>query len=1226
MDTSTLTWPLASILPSSSGRSAFGIALFLALLLSACELLAQTPPTPVPPSKYVYSGRTYDPGEALVTPMRSGARAFHVSLTGNDSNAGTAAQPFRTIQRALNALSSGNDTVLIHGGLYRERLSLLFKSAPAGNPFVIGPAGDGEVILDGSTAVTGWTAQGGNIFQVRPGFAVGNVVIDNQPLYKEASLTALQANPTVAGVPVDARYFFNATSGDLYVRVSGASPAARDVGVIKDVTNEDALFLYSCNNYIIYGLTVRFTGGRGINIYGGDNTVVQQNKVVFNRHTGLTTGRLDNAQRAANARLIKNYVYFNFMLNWPRGNGGYVWGGWGSGIGMQGSPFALAEGNISEKNGGEGILTYDGEGGTTFRHNVSADNWSVNFYYDNLPNGVIEGNLAVGHRPDLANIYNNGWASGSDGYYRAVRLSRPIGIMTADEDYGKGANLNNVTIRNNVIVNTRKALEHYSVNSLAASSGLKNIKVVNNTILVPSDRFTGFEDDLGGISIPYNNGNNTGSFYQNNIIMGGDAQAFHLRMVQEAAITELFRGLTIDHNLFDAATGARPFLWGGNWGVSYTHVQWLALAGAAHGAGDLLGSANLVNASSDNALDKQPQSGSIAIDAGATFSFVTTDFLGTGRPSGSAYDIGAFEFSSGGTSATAAPSFTPAGGTYTSAQTVSLSTTTAGASIRYTTDGSTPTSTVGTMYSTSLTISTNSTLKALAYKSGLTDSAVTSATYTITLPDTTPPSVPTNLAGTATSTTQVNLTWTAATDNVAVTGYRLYRDNIQIATGITSLAHSDSALTPSTTYAYSVAAYDAAGNLSARSAAFNVTTPAPPPPAITLAPLDVAGLINALTTANANPASTYTINLADRTYALTTPLPNLAANNLTIQGPATNTAILEASALATGPIFNVTADQVKFSKLTFRNARNRAITIQPGADQGRIENCTFANPTAPQPSTAAIDGRGCLNWTLTGNTSSNIVGATATAEPAIHFYDAASGTTLTFNLILNCDRAIGLGSGPASTHVGGKIQNNFIADNRATGGFPGPGISLESASAAQVDNNSVYQAGTYANAIEYRYPGTTGAFIRNNLANRAITARDNAPLATLATNHVTAQAAWFTAPPSCDLHLTSALSGVVNSGTTITGLATDIDGDPRPSGTAFDIGADEYTGSATPPPQPPTPEPTPPPAPAPSPSPTNPDNPGGSGGGGGAMSLWFIPALAALTSLRRFLISKKRRT
>ena len=79
----------------------------------------------------------------------------------------------------------------------------------------------------------------------------------------------------------------------------------------------------------------------------------------------------------------------------------------------------------------------------------------------------------------------------------------------------------------------------------------------------------------------------------------------------------------------------------------------------------------------------------------------------------------------------ATPTFSPPAGSYGSAQSVTISTTTAGASIRYTTDGSTPSSTVGTLYNGPVSVSTNLTLKAIAYEAGMTDSAVASANYTI---------------------------------------------------------------------------------------------------------------------------------------------------------------------------------------------------------------------------------------------------------------------------------------------------------------------------------------------------------------------------------------------------------------------------------------------------------------------------------------------------------------
>jgi hypothetical protein len=80
-----------------------------------------------------------------------------------------------------------------------------------------------------------------------------------------------------------------------------------------------------------------------------------------------------------------------------------------------------------------------------------------------------------------------------------------------------------------------------------------------------------------------------------------------------------------------------------------------------------------------------------------------------------------------------APTLSPVGGTYTSAQTVSLADTTPGAAIYYTTDGSTPT-TASATYTAAITVSATTTVKAIAVASGYTTSPVSSATYAISTP------------------------------------------------------------------------------------------------------------------------------------------------------------------------------------------------------------------------------------------------------------------------------------------------------------------------------------------------------------------------------------------------------------------------------------------------------------------------------------------------------------
>jgi hypothetical protein len=66
--------------------------------------------------------------------------------------------------------------------------------------------------------------------------------------------------------------------------------------------------------------------------------------------------------------------------------------------------------------------------------------------------------------------------------------------------------------------------------------------------------------------------------------------------------------------------------------------------------------------------------------------------------------------------------------------TVTITSTTSGVAIRYTTDGSIPSETHGTIYSVPVPISTTTTLQAIAYESGFSDSPVTSGSYTISVP------------------------------------------------------------------------------------------------------------------------------------------------------------------------------------------------------------------------------------------------------------------------------------------------------------------------------------------------------------------------------------------------------------------------------------------------------------------------------------------------------------
>src|SRR5205809_78105 len=145
-------------------------------------------------------------------------------------------------------------------------------------------------------------------------------------------------------------------------------------------------------------------------------------------------------------------------------------------------------------------------------------------------------------------------------------------------------------------------------------------------------------------------------------------------------------------------------------------------------------------------------------------------------------------------------------------------------------------------------------------------------------PDTTPPMVPTGLTASAVSSSQINLSWTASSDNVGVSGYRVYRNGTQIAT-TSATSFANTGLSPSTTYSYTVAAYDAAGNLSAQSSSASATTPAPPdttPPAVTIN--QAAG--------QADPTNSSPINF---TAVFSGPVSGFSGAGVTISGTAGGT-------------------------------------------------------------------------------------------------------------------------------------------------------------------------------------------------------------------------------------------------------------------------------------------------------------------------------------------------
>ena len=130
-------------------------------------------------------------------------------------------------------------------------------------------------------------------------------------------------------------------------------------------------------------------------------------------------------------------------------------------------------------------------------------------------------------------------------------------------------------------------------------------------------------------------------------------------------------------------------------------------------------------------------------------------------------------------------------------------------------------------------------------------SALSAAVTATTLADTTPPTVPGGLSATPVSMSQVNLSWSASTDDYILAYYKIFRGtsatNLLLIGGSTSTSYSDTHALPGTTYYYAVAACDVSGNVSAQSARVTITTVADTtPPSVPANVVATAVPINAV--------------------------------------------------------------------------------------------------------------------------------------------------------------------------------------------------------------------------------------------------------------------------------------------------------------------------------------------------------------------------------------------
>jgi len=225
---------------------------------------------------------------------------------------------------------------------------------------------------------------------------------------------------------------------------------------------------------------------------------------------------------------------------------------------------------------------------------------------------------------------------------------------------------------------------------------------------------------------------------------------------------------------------------------------------------------------------------------------------------------------------TANPAFSPVAGTYGTPLSLTITSTTTSAIICYTSNGvdpvcnATPACTTGTQYTAPVGLGYfTGTAKAIACKAGLTNSSIVSAAY---VSDNIQPGAPTGPSATPNGSAQIDLSWTAGSDNLTTVPNLVYEIcrtttsgqcnfatfSATYTTAAGATAHNATGLTPATTYYFTMRTRDEAGNFSGVITQFSATTAAAPTVnAPTFSP--VAGLYNAtqnVTISSTTPSST----------------------------------------------------------------------------------------------------------------------------------------------------------------------------------------------------------------------------------------------------------------------------------------------------------------------------------------------------------------------------------
>ncbi|MEI6825831.1 MAG: right-handed parallel beta-helix repeat-containing protein [Desulfuromonadales bacterium] len=477
--------------------------------------------------------------------------------------------PFKTIGYATGPYSGrlvGGNVFKIKAGTYRERLE--FRNATGNTDenhrIVIGPYGDGEVILDASdTNTLTWSVYSGNsnIYVAHCDLMLGSSRTEPLAVIMNDNFKSCRPVYNLANANSFGKWYYDAVNKNLYVYTGGLTPESQKIIVSSSDPNTvymafDAMY----TDYLtLYGLTISGASSYAVNSYG-TSFRVENCTIKYSGKAAIKT-------YGPSPKMIKNHIYGNVMMNWPRGHTWNYSGGWPSATAFASGNNGYMSGNIIEYNGGEGFITggFDSTG-VVVEDNIVHDNWSVNLYIDGQGGAIFRRNLTYASNVSASDLVSPDdptvptWIPWAELQPKLMRRLYPICLNQAVElgEYaGQTILMSNNQIYDNIAIGCFAGVStdcEMGTNG-PVLSGFPNSVIANNTIIMPTDAPpTGAT--WTGIGWMYCAGTNTGSIIKNNIVTNTRTESFSLFL--EGGTNEAGK-TAINNNLYYNPNTANQF-------------------------------------------------------------------------------------------------------------------------------------------------------------------------------------------------------------------------------------------------------------------------------------------------------------------------------------------------------------------------------------------------------------------------------------------------------------------------------------------------------------------------------------------------------------------------------------------------------------------------------------------------------------------------------------------